>query len=316
MTLKFYVKDQTLVYCGNDIVASGSKNYLYASFRFTKEWAGLAKTAVFVSADGERRYHMLIEGGRCSVPAEMIVDGGFYISVFGGDRITSTQVYIDVAQSGVEVGLTPPEPTEDVYNQILTKVNDVASGLETLCITEDMIEDGAVSAEKLNESVANNLHSHSNKNTLDMITEQVWNGLADIYTDKMNVTLNEYEVSEFKTANVGDGWYDFPFEEGEIFEIYNETSDSISSLAYNDTVKWNFSQEIESDMAYLVRVARRVVSSVDESIDGELEVIKDIPYGRGNVLIMMYNMINELNVQMYDISKADVVLATLLSEGV
>ena len=315
MTLKFYVKNQTLAYCGNDTVASGSKNYLYAAFRFTKEWAGLAKTAVFISADGSRRYHMLIEGGRCSVPAEMIAEGGFYVSVFGGDRITSTQVYIDVAQSGVEPGLTPPEPTEDVYSQILTKVDDIASGLDTLCVTGDMIADGAVSAEKLDVNIANDLHAHTNKNVLDMIDEQTWSGLSAMYSDKVNVMLNEYEISDFKNSS-NSSLYDFPFEEGEIFEIYNETTENIDSLPYNDYVEWRFSQTVKSDTGYLIRLVTKPVSTVDEQTNGELEIIREMPYDKTNVLIMMYNMINELNVQMYDMSRADDVLAALLSEGV
>lgn len=156
MYLKFYVKNQTLTRKNRPITASGSKNYLFAEFRFSAEWAGVTKTAVFVSPDRSMRYHMLIENGRCAVPAELIKEGGFYVSVFGGNRITSTSVFVDVSASGIETGLTPPEPTKDVYDAIIGKIDGVYEALENVSlkcpdnyITASMISAGAVTTGKI-----------------------------------------------------------------------------------------------------------------------------------------------------------------------
>lgn len=134
MTLKFYVKNQKLILGkSDDDVVAGSKNYLKAKFYFSSHWHSRRKTAVFSLIDRGKVYHVLLEDDNsCSVPWEMINEEGFIVSVFAGDLINSTEVVVNVLPSGIIDGLTPPEPTEDIYNQILEKFDESVSHIEDI----------------------------------------------------------------------------------------------------------------------------------------------------------------------------------------
>ena len=102
-------------------VVADSRNYLVAEFVFSGDWEGLEKTAVFEQASG-MVYHVLVQDGTCTVPAEVIQVPWFRVSVFGGDRLTTNRVEVSVCQSGFLPGVTPPAPTPDIYDQLLRSV--------------------------------------------------------------------------------------------------------------------------------------------------------------------------------------------------
>lgn len=102
-------------------VVADSRNYLVAEFVFSGDWEGLEKTAVFEQASGVV-YHVLVQDGTCTVPAEVIQVPWFRVSVFGGDRLTTNRVEVSVCQSGFLPGVTPPAPTPDIYDQLLRSV--------------------------------------------------------------------------------------------------------------------------------------------------------------------------------------------------
>lgn len=329
MVLKFYVKNQTLVHNGHDTVASGSKNYLFAEFRFSKEWAGINKTAVFTSADGSKSYHMLLDKGRCAVPAEVIAEGGFYISVFGGDRITSTQIYIDVSESGIVAGLTPPSPTPDVYNQILEKVqavNDVVDScnfnfpdgyiaeriIADKAVTSPKIADNAVRISHLSDEVNGKLHMHTNKTALDKITDEKWNDAYSVYAD-MNSTWDRLFCRISDCGSVD--YYNFPFEAGEFFEAVNDTEADIAELLYNDDVCWRFTQPIEKGKFYVMRILSKPISTIDERADGIIEVIKEEIF-TPNLFDKLYNRICNTEIAVNELTKANIMLETIIAEGV
>lgn len=308
MTLKFYVKNQTLVQHEHAQPASGSKNYLYAEFKFSREWTGIAKTAVFESSDGTRRYHMLLENGRCAVPTEVIADGGFYLSVFGGNRITSTRIYINVSDSGVTDGLTPPEPTDDIYDQIVDKIDTLQTAVDNISlelpdnsvttdkladysVTDDKIADYAIYPIHLSEQVNNVLHKHANQTTLDKITSSNWSKVYSISTD-IDKTTSKYMynmLTDYESA----GYYSFTYEVGEFFEIYNNVDDDICQVQYNDDVVWEFSQPIMSDEFYVARITQMPVSTVDERANGKIEIVKAVEWNT-NIFDKLYNRICEL----------------------
>ncbi len=112
----FRVRDQVISRTDSLSVAAGSRNYLCAEFEFvTPEWEGLTKTAVFTYGGGEKL--MLLEGDACTVPWEAIASpGAVYVSVFGGDLITTGQACVRVHESGYAGA--PGEPTPDMYAQL------------------------------------------------------------------------------------------------------------------------------------------------------------------------------------------------------
>ncbi len=117
--LKFTVKDQRISSDEVSVVAD-SRNYLLAWFFFDNTWDGVEKTAVF--SQGETVYNMVLTDDMCRIPAEVITGDGFFVSVFGGDLITADKIKISVTPSGLAEGAAPPEPTQSVYDQLLTLV--------------------------------------------------------------------------------------------------------------------------------------------------------------------------------------------------
>lgn len=51
-----------------------------------------------------------------------------YIGVFSGDIVTSTAALVEVGLSARDIGDVPEPPSEDVYNQIITLINEKLGG--------------------------------------------------------------------------------------------------------------------------------------------------------------------------------------------
>ena len=73
--LDFIVSGQTLTrdpLCDFTGIAAGSKGYLHARFRFSKEWKGCPKVAVFLNKG--REYPVGLRDNMCEIPWEALVD--------------------------------------------------------------------------------------------------------------------------------------------------------------------------------------------------------------------------------------------------
>lgn len=73
-------------------IASGSSGYLYARFRFSADWKGCKRVAVF-SARG-KEIPVAITNGMCLIPDEVLVGSTVSVAVVGkrGDcRITTNR---------------------------------------------------------------------------------------------------------------------------------------------------------------------------------------------------------------------------------
>lgn len=151
MNLSFEITNQLIRRTDKNTVVADSKNYLYATFTFSDEWQGV-KTAIF--SHGGEKYHVLLENDMCLVPWEVIKQGILGVSVFCGDLITSSTVYITINKSGYSDGGTPSEPTPDIYSQIISMIND--------------IESGNVSDEKIAEAV----EKYLSENPVETLTEE------------------------------------------------------------------------------------------------------------------------------------------------
>ena len=127
MTLQFFVNNQTLSLNPAQQgvrIASDSRNYLKARFTFqTSEWTrGALRYVLFTHAGNTYKKFLGIEPGckanECYVSPEVIKEGGFTVSVFCDELITSTTVSIPVEPSGYTENISNQETTPTVLEQM------------------------------------------------------------------------------------------------------------------------------------------------------------------------------------------------------
>ena len=100
--LNFRIVNQTINRIDDFQPVSQSKNYLMACFEFiTDDWNNIDnKTAIFKTENNEL-YKAVITDGLCIVPSEATVNNGYiYVSVYGGDRITTNSIAVFIDESG------------------------------------------------------------------------------------------------------------------------------------------------------------------------------------------------------------------------
>ena len=115
---EFRVINQTLSRVDSFEPVSGSKNYLLAFFDFTtKDWEQIdTKTAVFMNEQNDK-IEVVISDGICFVPSEILKTSGFiYVSVYGGDRITTNWVSIFVDEGYTEEENLQNDSQDDSQN--------------------------------------------------------------------------------------------------------------------------------------------------------------------------------------------------------
>ena len=124
MRITFEVGNQTIIRTDRNKIVANSKNYLFADFSFSSDWDGVIKTAIF--SKGKKSYSVILDkDNSCLVPWEVLEVGDFSVSVFGGDLITTDSSIIQVIESGYTEGQTPSNPTPDVYQQIISMIEDI-----------------------------------------------------------------------------------------------------------------------------------------------------------------------------------------------
>lgn len=127
--------DQTLRASIVPLVASGGVNVDTVAFSFCTVWQGYEKTAVFYR-DPSAVYHVLIDkDNTCIVPREVVAEPGqFYFGVFGtkGTEVLTTEVLsYPVAHGARTEGTVPPDPTPDIYAQLLDRIAQLGVGHPT-----------------------------------------------------------------------------------------------------------------------------------------------------------------------------------------
>lgn len=98
MELSFDIKNQHITRTDHNRVVAGSQNYITATFSFSEDWDGVAKTAIFNRCDGDAIKVVLVDNA-CAVPAEVLArQGGVSVSVYGGDLITVDECFLTYSQ--------------------------------------------------------------------------------------------------------------------------------------------------------------------------------------------------------------------------
>ena len=107
-----------------EYIASGGVESIPVFFNFSGEWDGWSKTAIFYQESGERIFRILGEGNATTIPGEALDENStLYIGVFGtaNGAVKSSGIAAVYVDAGAYDGM-PPEPTPDVYAQILALV--------------------------------------------------------------------------------------------------------------------------------------------------------------------------------------------------
>ena len=149
MTLTFLLDYQQISRTDKSVVVAGSVNYLRAKFSPKSDDWKLPVTALF-----NGMAVLLDENWECAVPWEVVQQAGpFTVSAFCGSLQTANTVTVPVAASGYKNGETPPEPTPDVYNQILGMMQDAKDAAETAQEAAGIAQDAAEHAPTIIDGV-------------------------------------------------------------------------------------------------------------------------------------------------------------------
>ena len=118
---------------GQENFTSGSVNVYKVQFRFSKDWDGLTRTAIF-KAGKQYRSVLLDKSDGCTVPWEMFVKPHVHLlaGVCGTqeENVVVRTVWLDlgIIQPGAIVGEKTQLPTPDTWEQELAKKQDKLTG--------------------------------------------------------------------------------------------------------------------------------------------------------------------------------------------
>lgn len=109
-------------------VTSGSVNVYEVEFRFSADWDGLDRTAVFAAGD-EQISVVLDSSNTCTIPWEVLQSpqralmAGVYGTSGGEVVLPTVWASLGTIREGVRTGQPAQPPTPDVYDQILAAAN-------------------------------------------------------------------------------------------------------------------------------------------------------------------------------------------------
>lgn len=107
-------------------VVSYNSDYV-ANFIFDDEWEGKVKTVRFIN-NGEYVDVVLTDTDSCKIPLEVMKSGQLEVGVFAGNLQTTTAAKVAITASILEETGVPADPTDDVYTQIMEKLDEMEVG--------------------------------------------------------------------------------------------------------------------------------------------------------------------------------------------
>ena len=117
--------DQSLHIAAAPALSSGGVSDTVLQVEFSSHWDDFEKTAVFYRSE-DSVYHVLMNENSCFVPREVLADAGaFYFGIMGvcGDTVrTSDIVRYSVRRGAVCESTAVPDPTPDIYSQLLSRI--------------------------------------------------------------------------------------------------------------------------------------------------------------------------------------------------
>lgn len=248
-TIKLKTIDEILEFTSSPPVYSGDVNTIAAQFEFDEFWEGFAKTAVFYR-DIKQPYQVVLKDDICNIPSEvMLTEGRIYIGVFGvkEDKVkTSEVVYYDIG-TGVMTFGTIPEPSEEIWQQILSELQSIRDLAQNM--TDDQNQFIEEQTQKVQESVDN----------LNEVTQEVTQKLENGEFDGRTV-LSGIGVPSNELGHNGDVYIDtnilnengnfcFVKEDGVWVQKFKMNGkDGADTLPIGSTILWNEEEPPSSDI--------------------------------------------------------------------
>ena len=231
---KFLIKNQSIEIVEREILADHQIQYVQFKFTFNGDWKHFHKVVQFSQCDEMYSVVLGTEGTTLYLPAELHA-GAAKMAVFGYDtesdttvRATTVPVTLNIRESGFEGDDPPIPPTPDLYTQLLKRIEDAEHGLDGKSAYEIAVEHGYVGTEeewleslkgkdgetpdmseypKTSEvttiiereiaPVAEEAHTHSNKETLDRLTPELMQELDGLQQFEDSTT---YEIQTLNEA--------------------------------------------------------------------------------------------------------------------
>ena len=121
--------DQTLTLINSPVIASGGLNENKLECEFCEKWDGFSKTAVFYQDKKNVYYSVLDENDTCIIPKEATASKGtMCFGIFGskGDATRTSEILrYKIDEGAITEDLKPSDPTPDIYEQILAKLQEI-----------------------------------------------------------------------------------------------------------------------------------------------------------------------------------------------
>ena len=231
---KFLVKNQSIEIVEREILADHQIQYVQFKFTFDGDWKHFHKVVQFSQCDEVYSVVLGTDGTTLYLPAELHA-GAAKMAVFGYDtesdttvRATTVPVTLNIRESGFEGDDPPIPPTPDLYTQLLKRIEDAEHGLDGKSAYEIAVEHGYVGTEEewleslhgkdgitpdmseypkttevqtivetVIQPVAEEAHSHSNKETLDRLTPELMQELEGLQQFEDSTT---YEIQTLNEA--------------------------------------------------------------------------------------------------------------------
>ena len=230
---KFLVKNQSIEIVEREILADHQIQYVQFKFTFDGDWKRFHKVVQFSQCDEVYSVVLGTEVTTLYLPAELHA-GAVKMAVFGYDtesdttvRATTVPVTLNIRESGFEGDEPPIPPTPDLYTQLLKRIEDAEHGLDGKSAYEIAVKHGYVGTEeewlaslhgkdgitpdmseypKTSEvttiiereiaPVAEESHTHDNKETLDSITPELFSDLSGLQQFEDSTTYELQTLNE------------------------------------------------------------------------------------------------------------------------
>ncbi len=210
--IRLNVYDMNINLLSKPNILTYNKNKILLEFIFSDEWQGL-KTAIF-NVDGVA-YSMLIDDeDKCEIPEICYTSKSliFKIGVICGDLVTTNNAIIRFNESCYVPNVTIPPPTNDVYTQIIDKINDIETGVSNKT-SEFMINVNGV-----NNTWINDIKGYC------VTTTNKYESIPAVFSNLVNDN----------NSNLGE-YYGVVSTEGVL--LPNDISSKVDKIAFDGTIK-------------------------------------------------------------------------------
>lgn len=234
-TINLYANNQTLVIDKVIEIVSDTENYIYANVDLGENWQSFDSVRAIWSHGVD--VSMVLNDGRCKVPADVIADMGVVkVNLVGSnvendvlvDRLTTEQIPAILVKQNVPIdGTDPQEVTPSQFEQFVEAVKDDADRAEQ---SASEAETSAQNASDSATSAHNSAESaHDDKIAIEQAIAEVIQQIEDF--EQVQVVVNTLPPSSQATSDFTDGVLTLGIPQG----VKGDTGNGIQSITKTGT---------------------------------------------------------------------------------